>query len=116
MEEQVEVVAEVMPAKGVCLKAHHKAEWVRRFKQSGLSLRAFSRQHGLRCGSLCSWVNKEHAAKLVSTSPGFLELKLPAMGPERSSWVAELSYGDGKVLRISADISAAVLEQLLRVC
>jgi hypothetical protein len=47
--------------------------------------------------------------------PAFTEIKLlPPV--ERSAWVAELSLPNGKVLRLSKDVPAAMLEQLLRLC
>jgi hypothetical protein len=35
---------------------------------------------------------------------------------ERSDWVAELSLPSGKVLRLSKEVPAAMLEALLRLC
>ena len=114
MEEKVEVVSEPLPAKGIHIKPEHKAEWVRRFKQSGLSLRKFSTQHGLRCSSLCGWLNQEPEANLAWIS--FREVKLPVATVERPSWSAELSLANGNVLRIWGEVPAAVLEKLLGLC
>jgi hypothetical protein len=116
MEEKVEGVVETLPAKGMQLRSEHKAEWVRRFKESGLSLRKFSAQYGLRVSSLCSWTNREREESLSCSTPAFVEVKLPGLGSEQSRWVAELDLGNGRALRISAEVPEAMLDQLLRVC
>lgn len=116
MEQTDNVVIDALPAKGMQLKAEHKAEWVRRFRGSGLSLRKFSAQYGLRVASLCSWSNREREAKLGCAAPAFVEVAVPALASERTHWVAELELGNGKALRISADVPEAMLEQLLRIC
>jgi transposase-like protein len=106
-----------LATKGVAVSAEERAEWVRRFKQSGLSLRKFSAEHGLRCMTLCRWVNRQSTVVLGSgAAPAFIELKLPAPVPEGSVWSAELSFADGRILRLQAEVIPAVLEQLLRVC
>jgi hypothetical protein len=46
----------------------------------------------------------------------FVEVKLPGLGLEQPRWVAELDLGNGKALRISADVPEGMLEQLLGVC
>lgn len=99
-----------------------KAQWVKRFLESGLSIRKFSAQNGLPLMSLCRWVNKarsnqstDRAVEVHPVAPAFTEIKLvPSV--ERSDWVAELSLANGKVLRLSKEVPAAMLEQLLRVC
>jgi hypothetical protein len=115
MERTVES-GDALPAKGKQLKPEHKAEWVRRLKESGLSLRKFSAQYGLRVSSLCSWANREGEGSVGCSAPTFVEVKLPALGSEQPRWVAELALGNGKALRISAEVPEVMLEQLLRVC
>jgi hypothetical protein len=68
--------------------------------------------------SLWRWVNKARAEAVrasESAAPAFTEIALLPSG-ERSDWAAELSFPDGKVLRLSKAAPAAMLEQLLRVC
>jgi transposase-like protein len=95
-----------------------KAEWVRRFLESGLSLRKFSAQNGLGYMSMWRWVNQareETVAVRSSAEPVFTEIKL-LPSEERSDWAAALSFADGRVLRLSKEVPAAMLEQLLRLC
>jgi hypothetical protein len=95
-----------------------KAQWVRRFHESGLSLRKFSAQHSVRLMSLWRWVNQAKGPEDVaanSARPEFEEIKLPA-SIGRSDWAAELSLPNGTVLRLSKEVPAAMLDQLLRVC
>ena len=102
--------------------AEEKAQWVKRFIESGLSIRKFSAQNGLPKMSLWRWVNKAKAKQTPDGAvavhpavPAFTEIKLlPPV--ERSAWVAELSSPNGQVLRLSKDVPAALLEELLLVC
>jgi len=105
-------------AKNGAVSEEEKAQWARRFVESGLSLREFSAQNGLGYMSLWRWVNKARAqgvGRTDSPAPAFTEIKLlPATEP--AHWVAEWSLANGAVLRVSKEVPAAVLEQLLRVC
>jgi len=100
-----------------------KAEWVRRFQESNVSLREFTFQNdvGYSHVSMWRWVNRDRvkqitlAAQSTPAEVGFTEVKLePPVEP--SQWVAELSLPGGKVLRLSKEVPAPMLEQLLRVC
>ena len=99
-----------------------RAQWVRRFLESGLSIRKFSAQNQLGYQSLWRWVQKRKANEATdgamearSVVPAFAEIKL-APSVERAEWVAELSLPNGKVLRLAKDVPACLLEQLLRLC
>src|SRR5262249_14819686 len=104
-----------IPTKGLEVKAEHKAEWVRRFKESKLSYTQFSLQQGIRRASLCKWVNQQSEAEPVGWV-GFRELEISEPVPERVNWSAELRLANGNVLRLSGDVPAQTLEALLRVC
>ena|SRR5438477_1516674 len=105
-------------AKNAPVSEEEKAQWARRFVESGLSLREFSAENGLGYMSLWRWVNKargQGVGAADSPAPAFTEIKLlPAAEP--AHWVAEWSRPNGAVLRVSKEVPAAVLEQLLRVC
>jgi len=105
-----------IPAKGLQVKPEHKAEWVRRFHESGSTYTKFSALYGLRVGTLRSWVEKEWEARQRTSTPEFTEIKLPELPPEQPSWSAEMTFANGNRLRICGDIPTVVLEQLLRVC
>jgi hypothetical protein len=118
MNETTEVLSVTPVFKYFQATAEEKGEWVRRFMQSGLSIRKFSAQHALPRMSLWRWVNKGRD-KTVPVTPSavsaFTEIKLlPSV--ERSDWVAELSLPNGKVLRFAKEVPSAMVEQLLRLC
>jgi|SRR3954449_7166032 transposase-like protein len=107
---------EAMACKSISLE--EKAEWARRFSESGLSIREFCAQHDLPRMSLWRWVNcgKEvRRAPTPSEAPAFKEIKL-ASSVEVTHWAAELSLPNGTVLRLSRDVPVEIFQQLLRVC
>lgn len=114
--------ASTLPVRKFLPSQEARSQWVKRFSESGLSLREFSAQNGIGYMSLWRWVKrakaKQSPGRAVEMPPGpttFTEIKLvPSI--ERCDWVAELSLPNGKVLRLSKDVPSAMLEQLLRVC
>ena len=118
MNTSNEVLKPAVGSKGFQATEEEKVQWARRFVESGLSLREFSAQNGLGYMSLWRWVNKagrQEGGGTGSPAPAFTEIKLlPAT--ESAHWVAEWSLANGAVLRVSKEVPAAVLEQLLRVC
>lgn len=101
------------------LTVEQKAELVRKFLQSGLGLRQFSRQEGIGRMSLHRWLRKEHGL-LASRATGpsvvdFAELKL-APTAEPWPWAVELALPNGTVLRLTKDTPPALVEEVLRVC
>src|SRR6267378_6094011 len=117
MDEKVDGGSRELATEGSQFTPAQKAEWVERFKESGLSLRKFSAQHGLGYMSLWRWVNKsQETAAANSELAEFTEIKLPAL-TKRPNWSAELSFANGNSLRVCGEVPPAVLEQLLlRVC
>ena len=95
--------------------AEEKAEWVKRFHESGLSLRKFSAQHSVSLMSICRWVKQAKDSQAASPPPQFEELTLPTLAAG-SEWAVELTLPNGTVLRLSKAVPAALLDQLLRVC
>jgi transposase-like protein len=114
--------ASLLPIRKFLPSQEARAQWVKRFSESGLSLREFSAQNGLGYMSLWRWVKRakakqspDRAVEMQPEATTFTEIKLvPSL--ESSTWVAELSLPQGKVLRLSKDVPASMLEQLLRVC
>jgi transposase-like protein len=112
--------AEAAPQEFQTFSASQKAEWVEKYLQSGLSLRQFGKQTGLRYMSLYRRVKKqrgitESRQKHAPQAIDFAELNLP-VSTRRSDWAVELSLPNGTVLRMSKDTPSALVEQLLRVC
>ena len=108
---------------------HHRAhgpeeiaDWVSRFRASGLGLRTFAAQHGLSRNRLHYWVyDKRHSqsAKLLTPAPQFQELKL-AVGLPLADWAAEVSLASGLAVRFSGTAApawiGAVVQQLRQPC
>ena len=101
--------------KGREVTAAEKAEWVRRFEESGLGVRQFSAQYGLRLASLLNWRVKHAEDNCARPQPDFMEVPLPAV-MRTSAWSVELVLGNGKVLRLNGEVPEGLVEQLLRVC
>jgi transposase-like protein len=114
MDDQITTA--VLPAKGLQVKAEHKAEWVRRFHQSGLGYEKFSRLHGLRMATLWRWVQKERELRSEGGAVAFTEIKLAELASQQRSGLIELSFANGNTLRIWGEVPASMLEQLLRLC
>ena len=114
-----EVLIEPPDWECVNVAAHDEREqWIKRFKESGLSIRKFSATYNIPRMTLWRWVKSAQSGgvKVGDLSEvQFTEIQLPA-GSGRSDWVAELALADGTVLRLTKEVPAAMLEQLLRVC
>src|SRR5215472_2345841 len=88
--------------------AAEKAEWVKRFHESGLPLRKFSTEHPVALMSICRWVKQ---AKETQAHPGaveFEEVKLPR--PINHQWIAELTLANGTIVRWSKEVPPGMLE------
>ena len=117
MDNKCSVIIGPLRPKGMEVTSAEKAEWVRRFKESGLSLRKFSEQYGLRWGSLWRWTSKYSSAGVERANPpGFVEVQLPpALGSE-PAWSVELTFANGNILRMCGAVPAGILQQVLSVC
>lgn len=109
-------------SKGIQRTAEERAEWARRFSESGLSLRKFGAQHGLHRQALWRWVrsreqarHKEKHCAVDAQVIEFAEIKPPASA-SISDWVAEIRLADGKVVCLSKEVPGWMLEQLLKLC
>ena len=100
--------------------AAQKAEWVRKYQESGLSPREFSTQAGIEYMSLYRWARKQRESgqpgqQESQSSVAFAELKLPA-STQRCDWAVELALPNGTVLRLTKDTPPTLVDQLLRIC
>ena len=94
-----------------------KAEWARRFAESGLRQREFCREHGLVLTTLQRWLAQAPGYRRRGTKAEaeFVELKVnPPVSAAR--WAAELYCSNGKTLRLAHDVPAELVQQLLRAC
>jgi transposase-like protein len=88
--------------------AAERAQWARRYYQSGLGQREFAARHRLRLSTLQRWV-RQHPR----IAGAFTELKLPALSQR---WAVEWVRGDGSILRLAHDAPGAWLQHLVSRC
>ena len=87
--------------------------WVRRYRGSGLSVRQFALQNGLRASQLDYWLYRKHAEERIAQKPPlFTEVKLSG-NFANSPWAAEIQLTDGGTLRLSAAAPPAWAGELL---
>lgn len=106
------------------LSPAQRADWVRRFVESGASVPQFCDEHRLVPVTLYRWLARAGHAKVglvrsaAAEAPlAFTEIKLTAPTPvETSSWAAELCRPNGTILRLGAHAPTGLVEQLLRIC
>ena len=107
------------PREYLAATPEEKTQWVKRFLDSGLSIRKFSAQHDIPRMSLWRWIREGQAPEVGELAGGaanqFTELKLPA-GLAGTNWAVELTLPNGTVLRMNRDVPAEIVERLLRLC
>ena len=89
-------------------------EWVSRFRSSGLSVRDFARQNGLKLSQLHYWIYAKHPKdKTAPKTPMFTEMKLNGLFTG-NPWVAEIGISEGVTIRLGASASAQWVGELVR--
>lgn len=102
-----------------------RVRWVARYRESGLGLKAFAEEHGLRPSQLHYWVYGGQRTRRPSGAenpdtvhPVFREYLLPR--PPAGDWGAEISWPDGTCLRLGRGAdpawAVALLDPLRRPC
>ena len=121
-----------------------RADWVSRFRSSGLTQPEFAREHGLKLGTLQRWLygrgapaarkrkppvpapgDRSHridrTAVAIHRKPGrassatFREVMLPPLGPGSAGWAAEVTWPSGVTVRFGAGAEAAWIGAVLDV-
>lgn len=100
------------------------AQWIARYRASGLGLQRFAKEHGLASTRLHYWVyqksRRTHSARPDSVPTVFQELKLTKGLSALQSWAAEISLPEGMAVRFSAAASpvwiGSVVQALHRPC
>src|SRR3954451_16469861 len=101
--------------------AAERSRWLRRQQESGLSIQRFCEENNLSLNTFYQWrskyglVHRLTEITAAASEPTFKEIKLETVSAA-CNWAAELQRPNGVVLRVGANLSAALLEQLLRVC
>ena len=113
-----------MKRNGNGLEADRGAErtrWVAKYRASGMGLRRFAGQHGLRAGQLHYWVyGRRKPRELAERAPVFREVRLAEMSPAPSPWTAEIILPNGTTVRLGRGMeepgARALVELLRRPC
>ena len=99
------------------------ADWITRYRASGLRLRAFSADHGIPAGRLRYWLYQKRPSKPsqpLSPVSTFKEVRLPAGLSLAPNWAAEVSLSRGVAVRFSAAAAptwiSSVVQALERPC
>ena len=89
-----------------------RSDWVARYRASGMALRRFAQEHGLRPAQLHYWV---YHPRPVSTgaAPRFQEVKLDELFAHHP-WTVELELPGGSTLRVKASVDPTWVAELIR--
>ncbi len=96
--------------------AAQRMQMVEQFKRSGLTRRAFSRQHGVPISTLNWWLTKTRRASKLPVPMMFSEVRVAPL-PVSSAvapWAMELVSRDGLTVRCREALSLQELDELLR--
>ena len=94
--------------------ASERRDWLRQYRRSGLTQAEFARQHALSHGTLVRWLCRDRweSSRSKPDASGFVELALPAANAS-DGWTAELTWPDGKRLKLSAAVSPSWVAELV---
>ena len=91
-----------------------RARWVAEYRASGLGLKRFAAEHGLRAGQLHYWVYDRRKPRVAAaTAPVFREVTLPRVAEARTPWNAEVVLPDGTIVRWDRGAEAATVNAVL---
>ena len=90
-----------------------QAQWVQRYRSSGLGLKRFAAQHGLPAGQLHYWTYSPRGSKSVARATGFHEVTAAIPWKSAASWAAEIGLPDGTTVRLDGRAEVAWVKQLV---
>lgn len=98
-----------------------RARWVAEYRASGLGLKQFAHENGLKESQLHYWVYGAGQMRVAEAGkPVFREVVIPAAGSAAPAWSAEIALPDGLRVRLSpgADVAwvCTLVESLRRPC
>jgi hypothetical protein len=88
-----------------------RAEWVSRYRSSGLTQVQFAQQHGLKLTTLQWWIYGQRRKQQPSTL-SFREITVSPQWPG-GVWAAEVTWPSGVTVRLGARAEASWIEALL---
>ena len=88
-----------------------RAKFVGLYRQSGLTQSAFTRQHGIKLGTLQQWLRRLKKLKPFSGSAGpvFQEVMVP---PTSSPWAAQIRLSQEITIQLDAQATGQLIRQL----
>ena len=96
-----------------------RQQWVKSWRDSGLSQVDFARQHALHVGSLRRWIAEEPRPTATATEPpAFQEFDLasllgPSQTPRPGSWEAEIRLPSGVTLALAPGVPLSRILELV---
>ena len=106
---------------GDVVSKEERAKWVKRYRDSGLGLKDFAAEHGLKAGQLHYWVYAPEPAPIAEgVAPVFREVRLAGNVAAAGRWGAEVALSGGLVVRVSEatepEWAGALVAALARSC
>ena len=98
-----------------------RARWVARYRASGMGLKRFAAEHGLRPGRLHYWVYASPPGPTTrADAPLFQEVRLTRSMAPSGDWAAEIVLSSGTTVRLregaAPDWAVALVQALGRPC
>ena len=93
--------------------AAERAQWVERFRHSGLTQREFAAQRGLGFSTLGRWLGQTPRPPVQAVPPRWQEVPLQAVLGGAPAWAAELVLQDGTTLRLAPAVASSLLQRWL---
>ena len=91
-----------------------RARWVAEYRASGMGLKLFAHENGLKVSQLHYWVYGPGRGRVVETAkPIFREVVIPPALSTASAWSAEIAMPDGLRVRLSPGTDVAWVSQLV---
>jgi hypothetical protein len=93
--------------------ASPREQWLERFRRSGLTQEGFARTHGLKLSTLRYWLyHPPRARPPAEPAPRWQEIRLNGW-PTMPGWGAEISWADGRTVRLAAELARELVAPLL---
>lgn len=91
-----------------------RVRWVKKYRASGMGLKAFAQRHGLKPGQLHYWVyQRPPPLGAWEAGPTFQEVRVPIAALSAGSWSAEIGLADGTTVRLAREADVAWAKALI---
>jgi hypothetical protein len=101
------------------MSAQKRNELLARYKASNLTQKEFASQESIPLSTLTYWLRRLRASSnsfssVSAEQVSFKEVSLPQAVLGSGPWVAEISMGNGRTLRLGAEAPDGLVQNLLR--